>query len=124
MSTCSSFMSNHNLEAVKPYLQEDIRDYMQSAPIDKWVEAVLGLDSALLKSWASTAENWMVGDPVISAAMGKFTAARYEKQRYGPFCTIANQILTLGKDHLRVPASAGRGPVDTDPPVSYPIPDI
>lgn len=124
MSTCSSIMSNHNLDAVKPYLQEDIRDYMQSVPIDKWVEAVLGLDSALLKSWANTAENWMVDDPVISTAMGKFTAARYDKQRYGPFCTIANQILTLGKDHLRVPASAGRGPVDTDPPVSYPIPDI
>lgn len=124
MSSSSTIMSNHILAAVQPYIQDDIRVYLQPVPTDKWVEAVLGLDSELLKSWAGTAEKWMADDGVIRAAMDKFRGARKEEWRYEPFCTIVNRVLTLGKDHLKVPAEAGRAPVDTDPPVSYPISDI
>lgn len=100
MDATSIEQSGHTLDAIHPYVEQDLQDAVL-VDLYPWVEAVFGVPRERVDKWTAQigAQRWF-HDDVIQTHLMEYCEAEKEPERYEPFCGLANRILDLARGNL------------------------
>lgn len=103
ITMASSVSTEHTRAFTDDYVEQDLVLFGFPVTRSNWLRAFLPVDDATFSSWVTRikAARWR-DSSIISTQMTRFVSAIPEKERYAPFCAIANEILRLGNVELGV----------------------